>query len=263
MPRNYSLKTTFNSEAELYESIRPTYPEELFEDIIKHTQVDLDSKLLEIGPGTGQATRSFAKRGYDITAVELGEDLANVARKVLSKFKKVRVITSPFEDVELTPNSFDLIYSATAFHWVKPEVKFTKTFNLLVKDGCLAIIDTRHVSDEVGDDFFIASQPIYEKYKPGGKYDKNFKLPIRSDLKADKVDETLFKLVSFNSFPINIKYSGKEYADLQNTYSPVIALPSEQREGFLREIQMLIDNKFGGSILKPLAMTLTIVKKVA
>lgn len=126
MKKDINLRATFNNEAELYYAVRPRYPEKLFDALVENAELQEGAKLLEIGPGTGQATEPLAKRRYDITAIELGTDLAEVARKTLGKYKNVDIITGAFEDVELLPQSFDLVYAATAFHWIKPEVKFIK-----------------------------------------------------------------------------------------------------------------------------------------
>lgn len=261
MSKDINLRATFNNEAELYHAVRPRYPEELFDALIKAAQLQDGARLLEIGPGTGQATEPLARRGYKITAIELGTDLAEVARKALGKNKNVKIIAGAFEDVELPLESFDLVYAATAFHWIKPEIKFSKPHKLLKENGHLAIVGTNHVSDEKGDEFFFASQPIYKKYKPGEKHDDNFRLKRTDELKADEVDENLFIPVLFHAFPLVVPYSAKKYAQLLNTYSPTISMESDQRAGFLEEIEKLIEEKFGGSIQKHFAMTLTIAKK--
>lgn len=259
--KDINLRTTFNKEAELYHAVRPRYPEELFDALVKTAQLWDDAKLLEIGLGTGQATEPLAKRGYEITAVELGSDLAEIARKALEKYKNIKIITGAIEDIELPPRSFELVYAATAFHWVTPEVKFNKPHKLLKTGGHLAIISTHLVSDEDGNEFFFASQPIYKKYKPGGEHDDNFRLSRTAELKADWMEENLFTSVFFNTFPLVVRYSAKEYVQLLNTYAPTILMKPDERAGFLREIKDLIEEKFGGSILKHYVMTLTIAKK--
>lgn len=261
MNKDINLRTTFDNEAELYHAVRPHYPAELFDALVNNTRLKVGAKLLEIGPGTGQATEPLAKLGYEITAVELGADLAEVARKALKEYKNVKIITGAFEDIEFTPESFDLVYAATAFHWIRPEVKFDKPHKLLNSGGHLAIIGTHHVSDEAGDQFFFTSQPIYKKYRPGGSHDDSFRLSRAAELKADKVDENFFIPVFFDTFPLTIRYSAKEYAQLLNTYSPTISMEQSKRAGFLTDIQKLIEEKFGGSIMKRFAMTLTVAKK--
>jgi SAM-dependent methyltransferase len=262
---NLHLKTTFNLEVERYHARRPQYPSELFEKLIAETHLPKDAELLEIGPGTGQATRPFAERGYRITAIELGDELAAKARDVLSGFDNVETITGAFEEVELPSKHFNLVYSATAIHWIKPEFKFVKPHMLLKAGGYLAIIHTEHVSDEAGDKFFFASQPIYQNYhtkdKPINKQG-DFTLPALNTLQPpEKIDEMLFMLESFTVFPVALSYSSQEYIDLLATYSPHLALPEDERAAFLREMKALIDKDFGGRISKCYGMTLTLAKK--
>ena len=260
MSKDINLRTTFNSQALLYHEIRPRYPQALFDTLIRVTNLQNNAHLLEIGPGTGQATEPLAKRGYHITAIELGAELAAVARDVLKKYTNVEVITAAFEEVKFTPASFDLVYAATAFHWITPETRFAKPHRLLKPNGHLAIIHTNHVSDEAGDKFFFASQPLYEKYELDD-LDNEFRLPRAADLTADALDENLFTGIFYQAFPLTVCYTSTEYAQLLSTYSPTISMPPEMRLGFLGDIAQLIDTQFGGSILKHFAMTLMIAKK--
>ena len=258
------LKATFNQAADDYNTYRPHYPPALFDTLITDTQLAPGAQLLEIGPGTGQATLPLAQRGYNITGVELGEHLAAKARIVLKDYKNVSIITAAFEGVGLPLASFDLIFSATAFHWIRPEIKFVKTHQLLRSGGYLAIIHTEHVSDERGDDFFYASEPIYQHFEHNAARNKDptFHLPKLSELRPPELDTNLFTLQNFTSFPLNISYSGAEYAGLLGTYSPTLALPPEKRQQFLAAIKDLINSQFGGRAARNFAMTLTIARKI-
>lgn len=263
---NVSLRTTFNTNAERYHAMRPHYPMELFEKLIADTHLPEHAELLEIGPGTGQATQPLAERSYHITAVELGDEMAAIARASLADYPNVKVITGAFEDVDLPARQYDLIYSATAIHWIKPEYKFVKPHKLLKSGGHLAIIHTEHVSDEQGDKFFFASQPIYQKYHTKDKLinkQGDFTLPRLKDLQPpERIDAALFSPESFTVFPMTLSYTSQEYVDLLATYSPHLALPEDKRTGFLREIKELIDKDFGGRITKHYGMTLTVAKKI-
>ncbi|OVE78548.1 hypothetical protein BVY00_02520, partial [bacterium G20] len=216
--------------------------------------------LLEIGPGTGQATLPLARKGYEITAIELGSNLAEVLHYKLRKYLDTKVIIGAFEEVNLPPESLDLIYSATAFHWVKPEAKYKKTYQLLKPNGYLAIIHTNHISDEKGDSFFDASQPIYDKFFPENKGNK-FRLPHQEGIKPEDIDKKFFKVTFFNLFPLTISYTANEYSQLLNTFSPNLALPSDKRKEFLNEIKGIINEEFNGKIDKAYAMSLTISRK--
>ena len=86
-------RETFDREADVYERIRPGYPEELFQDVIKLSKIPANGDILEIGCGTGQATLPFARRGYSIHCIELGENLAAIAKKNLAQYPNAKVST--------------------------------------------------------------------------------------------------------------------------------------------------------------------------
>ena len=260
-----ALKATFNEDAERYHKYRPHYPQVLFDALVRTTGINATSQLLEIGPGTGQATEVMAKYGCRITAVELGAHLAAKARSVLSGYPNVEVLTGAYEDAPLPAATYDLIYSATAFHWIRPEVRFTKTAQLLKPGGYMAIMYSEHVSDGKGDAFFFASEPIYKKYMWGDAATSahdSFRLPSIGQLQPrPPIDTSLFSLETFTAFPVTITYSAHDYAQLLNTYSPTIALPADRRKKFLAAIEDVINNDFGGSTERHFAMTLAIAKK--
>jgi len=85
------LRAIFDEDAERYDRARPGYPDVLFDDLCELAQLDAGSRVLEIGCGTGQATRRFAQRGMAIVAVELGANLAAVTRRNLAAFPDTRV----------------------------------------------------------------------------------------------------------------------------------------------------------------------------
>jgi len=261
MTRNNSLRHTFDEVALLYNEARPRYPDELFSVLIDVTGLHKGSKLLEIGPGTGQATKPLAKKGFDITAVELGSALAEVARHELHDYKNVQILTGAFEELTLPAKSFDLIFAATSFHWIEQSAKYSKTHSLLKDTGHLAIIHTNHISDEKGDDFFNASQPIFDRYDFTDKHQKP-KLPKSEELKANVIDEKLFRLIHFQLFPITITYSAKEFVRLLNTFSNHLAASKEVQYAFFEEIEDLINNSFQGKIDKYFSMSLTIAEKI-
>ncbi|MFD5246804.1 class I SAM-dependent methyltransferase [Amycolatopsis sp. NPDC058340] len=95
IPANrYELGRVFNEVPELYDRVRPGYPDELFADLGAITGIGKTSSVLEIGCGTGQATRSLAALGCSVTAIEPGADMATLARERMSTLSNVEVETS-------------------------------------------------------------------------------------------------------------------------------------------------------------------------
>jgi SAM-dependent methyltransferase len=110
------LRTTFDEAASLYNEVRPGYPEDLFDDIVSLSGIGPAGRILEVGCGTGQASVPFARRGYRILCIELGENMAALARRNLRGYPQAEVRIGAFEESPLEERAFDLAISATAFH---------------------------------------------------------------------------------------------------------------------------------------------------
>jgi len=108
------------------------------EDVISISSIPAGGRILEIGCGPGNATVPFARRGFEILAVELGSKLSTFARVNCQAYPKVSVLNMAFEDWPLDKGGFDLAISADAFHWVQPEIGYPKVANALKPTGALA-----------------------------------------------------------------------------------------------------------------------------
>jgi SAM-dependent methyltransferase len=122
MPIDRTRRITFEEVAEIYDEVRPSYPEELIEDVLTLSGIPADGRILEIGCGPGNATLPFARRGYSILGIELGERLAALATNNCRAYPGVAIRNVAFEDWELEEKAFDLAIAADALHWIPPEV---------------------------------------------------------------------------------------------------------------------------------------------
>ncbi|MDF2944340.1 MAG: hypothetical protein K0S01_3198 [Herbinix sp.] len=126
--------------ADIYEEVRPSYPERLIQDIIAKTDIKLKDSLLEIGAGTGKATLQFAEKGFEVQAIELGEEMADILKDKCAIFPNVSVDVVAFEDWNNPSNQkYDMIYCAQAFHWIDKSVKYKKCYELLKDNGYLVL----------------------------------------------------------------------------------------------------------------------------
>jgi ubiquinone/menaquinone biosynthesis C-methylase UbiE len=255
------FRSMFDDVAELYDAIRPRYPEALFDELVVAAGLRSGMHLCEIAPGTGQATQTLARRGYRITAVELGANMARIARDRLKDYPNVEIVHSSFEEVDLPVRALDLVFVATAFHWIDPSVRFEKTHALLKHAGHLAIIHRNHVSDGQHDAFTKAAQPIFKRYRRGTAAGARSYDPRRiADLKPEPVDTALFTHTHFRTFPMTARYSVDEYVNLLRTYSPTLAMTPAARRLFLEDIRQLILDDFQGEVLQHYAMSLQVAQ---
>ncbi len=126
--------------AGIYEEIRPSYPEELIHDIITITNIKSEDRILEIGAGTGKATIQFANKGYQIRAIEIGEDMAAILKDKCFDYSNVTIDVASFEDwINTKDQKYDMIYSAQAFHWINKDIKYQKCYELLKDDAYLVL----------------------------------------------------------------------------------------------------------------------------
>jgi 16S rRNA A1518/A1519 N6-dimethyltransferase RsmA/KsgA/DIM1 with predicted DNA glycosylase/AP lyase activity len=101
MAETKQRRVAFDRNAHQYERVRPGYPDELLKDVINLSKIPQNGKILEIGCGTGQATMPFARQGYAIHCIELGANLAAVAKKNLAQYPNAKVSIGSFEEFPL------------------------------------------------------------------------------------------------------------------------------------------------------------------
>jgi len=259
MPRED--RVLFDAVAELYDRARPTYPPEVFDDLVALSGVPGDGHVLEIGCGTGQATRPMAERGYRITAVELGAHLAAVAQRNLAAYPNVDVQTAAFEDWPLPAESFDLAMAVSSFHWLDPAVALAKIAAALRPGGAVAIISGSHVEGGTSQ-FFIDVQDCYERHMPGTPPGLRLTKPEDLPLGAPELDGSgLFEPAQSRRYVWLRDFTTKTYIDELNTYSGHIALSEANRRDLLACIRELIDGRYGGRITKAYVTDLDVARK--
>ena len=259
------LRTTFDGAALLYDEVRPGYPEALFDDVVLLSRIPSGGRILEIGCGTGQATLSFARRGHRILCVELGENLAAVARRNLAAHPLAEVLTADFERWPSPQEAFDLVVSATAFHWLDPCVAYPKIAAALRPGGSVALFWNEHVHSDASGGFFKATQEIYEREAPEIVKPEDSSGPPRPDEVRDRTGEIegtgLFGEVSKRTYRWDESYDAEGYLRVLNTYSGHRGLNQASRERLFRGISGLIENRFGGRIVKGYLTTLYVAHR--
>ena len=248
---NTQLKTTFNTAATLYDEVRPRYPAALIRDVVDFSGLNDHSRILEVGCGTGKATQSFVERGYELVCLDIGTDLIAVAKEKLKTFPNVSFVEQAFETWK-PDGKFDLIISATAFHWVDPKVRYLKASEALKSKGFLAIFSNQHVRKD--EDFFAESQSLYDKYYP--PLTTNRPTHATNFPGAEAFQDSIKRV-----YPWKQTYSSEQYIKLLNTYSDHIALPDENKRLLFEGIVNLIETKYDGQITKHYAAVLDLWEK--
>jgi SAM-dependent methyltransferase len=245
------LRATFESVAEHYHQARPEYPAALLDGLMALAALRPGDRGLEVGCGTGKATAALAARGLAITGVELGPGLAAVARRNLARYPQVTVHQGPFErwPAAGAQPPFDLVFAATAWHWVDPAVRYRRAWELLRPGGHLAFWSATHVLPDGGDPFFADIQDVYEELgealPSGSVWHRPGELPDESEeIRASG----WFDEIEVRQFDWEIEYDAESYIALLDTFSGHITMQPWQRERLYGEIRDRLAQRADGRL---------------
>lgn len=251
MPVIHGLEWTFNTVASTYEKFRPGYPDEVYKTILDYIPLDHSCHAVEVGIGAGQATLPILKTGCDLTAVEYGEQFSELCSVKFKEYPNFSVITSKFEDAAFPDNACDLVYSASAFHWVPESVGYTKVFSMLKCGGAFIRFANHPYRDKGNPSLSAEIDQVYAAYYYQ-YYGKKPEVPMEYSeeqaLQRAKIAEKYgFEDIGYALFHRTRTFSASEYRTLIGTYSDHLAIEETVREAFFSKIEEAI-NHHGGSI---------------
>ena len=155
------IRLSFNEAVEIYDKVRPSYPIDLFDALFQ--MLPSQPEIVEVGPGTGQATKDLLARGASVLAIEIGPEMAAKLRSNLFS-DRLRIEVGDFEVMEIKAGEADAVFSATAYHWITQEAQTDRPAAILRPGGLVAVVDLIQVDSPDDAGFFAAGLPIYERY---------------------------------------------------------------------------------------------------
>jgi SAM-dependent methyltransferase len=255
------MKNIFDRAAREYDEVRPRYPEELIEDVVHISGVPDEGRILEIGCGTGQATIPFARRGYEMLCLDIGRELVAIARENCEPYPRVKIRNISFEEWTPEEGSFDLLISATAFHWIPAEVGYPKAARVLKDTGSIALFWNMHPKPYTG--FFSEVQRVYRSVVPewvdisdGPTTEEKIR-----EREAAIDGSGLFGKVEVRRYPWSRVYTKEQYLKLLDTYSDHRSLEAPRRRELYDGIGELIEEEYGGAVTRPYLSVLYVAKK--
>jgi len=222
------FRKVFDIIPEQFDKYRPTYSQELFDSLIGYAQLGPGKKVLELGPGTGQATAPVLRTGCDYHAIELGEHLYRKMKEKYGKLSNFNIVNDDYITHDFGEEKFDLIYSAATIQWIPEEVAFGKTFSLLKPGGVLAMMLTASEYKSSNEVLFEKIQALYDKYfKPDIPY-------THGGFRYTAAPEYGFTEVERRLFYGRRTYTADEYVGYNGTHCNHIVLPKETKDLFFR-----------------------------
>ena len=252
----------FNNIIADYEFARPGYPINLFEDVLEFAKLSHCARLLEIGAGPGQATDYFVKNGYSVTSLEIGEEQVNFLRAKYASFPNFQAVLSSFEEYVAPQDSFDLVFSATAFHWIDPVFGIPKAYNLLKKGGTLALF--WHLESVISQETELQHElsRIFQYYAP--KLDDYISPQEGEKLHLKRIAQLgtdgLFGPVETKTYRWTEEYKTERYIRLLNSYSDLHEIGDDKRKAVFNDVAAYFES-VGGRIEVPMYVSLYMALK--
>jgi SAM-dependent methyltransferase len=237
-------RLVFGEDAERYDRARPSYPGELVDQLV--AWVGADARVVDVGCGTGKATRLLAQRGMRGVGVEPHPAMAAVARRNLAGWPAWRVDDGGFEEWEPRAGDApaDLVACAQAWHWIDPSVRLHKAWSLLRPGGWLALWWN---SDDPTDRGPVrrALDEVYRRLEPGMGI-----LPSCGNLPRPGHDDPIPDGLAFGPavdrvIPWTRTYTTAEWVDLLQTHSNHRLLPPERLARLLDAVAAALDEHGG------------------
>lgn len=253
------FEKTFDHFAQAYDSSRPMYVTELFKDLFAYSAINSESHVLEIGMGTGKASEAILNSGCHLVGLEPGIHLAEVANKKFQKYPNLSIVNATFQDYECCNEYFDLIYAATAFHWIPEEYGYRRVYELLKHGGTFARFAYHAGADKKRKELTAQIQECYRKYTPWGDEAKEY-----SEEDAKKLAQIARKYgftdIEHRMYYFTKDFTADEYMGLLRTYPDHMKIEEVNRRKLFQEIHCAIVRN-GGVITVYYTMDLELARK--
>ncbi len=254
-PDRRELGRVFDEVPELYDRVRPTYPDALFADLVAITGLRETSSVLEVGSGTGKATRSLAALGCSVTAVEPGEGMVELARQRLASLRNVEIETSTFEDWDDRGRHFDVLVAASSWHWVDPSIGWRRAHDVLRPGGWMALLGNVVFRRPGESEVYAETTDLHERFSPGNP-DWGHP-PLEDEVRATddgwgtvKDPGSWFGPPIVRWYPGVQRLDGDGFADLLRSQSPYRRLDPDVREPLIDAIAERIRTRMGNQAFR-------------
>lgn len=248
------FRKTYDTIPEQFDKWRPRYCDELFADVIDYAKINAGKSVLEIGPGTGQATEPFLKTGCNYLAIELGENFVEFTKNKFVSYRNFNIVNDDFETHDFGSQKFDLVFSAATIQWIPEKICFPKVYNLLKSGGTLAMFMTRTDEKAPNGALYDEIQKVYDEHF-------HVKTNYTCRLNYDNVVNYGFVDYNYRDWNKTRVYTAEEYIEyLASTQVEHITLQEPYKSSFYNGVRKAIIDA-GNKILLNDTIALYLAKK--
>lgn len=251
-------RTWYSPVADIYYKARPHYPKELINRAVALAELSSDATILEVGCGPGNATVDFAQFGFSITCLEPNQNFCHLVQRNCATYPKVEICNTSFEEWELEANSFNAVLSANAFHWIPPDIRYSKAAEALRDNGFLILL--WNMTPEPRYEVYQAIEEVYQAYAPSlVRYEgAETQAGILRGFGQDVLNSGCFRELVTEQIACRVTYSINDYLNLLSTFGRFEPQAKELLFAGLRE---KLEN-FGDSVQLSFLSAVHVARKV-
>jgi SAM-dependent methyltransferase len=238
----------FDALVDAYDAGRPTYPPQLYDAIERLTGPLLGADVIEIGAGTGIATRALHNRGARVVAVDIG---AQMLRRLRDRRADLPAVLATAEALPFADDTADLVCAAQAWHWVDADRAGPEARRVLRPGGALAVWWNNVTAD--GTPWFEEQQARIEEMNPA--YSRDYReRPYAESLASYFSSVETFTTAWSRTLPI------EDYLVWLRSKSYVAAI-GERLPQFLADEEASLLTAFpDGQVIEPFAVRLLVAR---
>jgi SAM-dependent methyltransferase len=256
-------RRVFGSDPETYDRARPGHAERVYEILVERCGLGPGTRVLEVGPGTGQATRRLLELGAEpLVAIEPNEELARYL--ALSVGDRVDIRVTALEDAELDESSFDLATAASSFHWIEEALGLAALLRALRANGWVALWWTGFGDPSRPDPFRDATTELMAdmpRSPVGSHRGGNTPAEGGSARWLSALEAAGLVDASHERIPWSKTFDAKGMREVFSTFSPLLVVDEERRTRTLDELERIARDDFGDRVTKPLVTALYTARK--
>lgn len=228
------FRKVFDTIPDQFDKYRPRYSQELFDALIEYAEIGEGKDVLEIGPGTGQATDPILNTGCNYNAIELGEHLYSKMKSKYGNYDNFSIVNDDFITHDFSEQRFDMIYSAATIQWIPEEIAFKKTFELLKPGGTLAMMLIVADYKTTNEDLYAKIQEVYNAYfKPETQY-------THGKFHYTNAPDYGFTEIERHDFGGIREFTADEYVAFCGTHCDHIVIPEPYRTPFFEGLRSAV-----------------------
>ena len=171
---------------------------------------------------------------------------------------------SPFEEVAFGDESFDLVVSATAFHWLEPATRVEKLWQVLKPGGYVALFWNTFQDLTKADPFHEATERLFAGVSTSPSNRPN-EMPFALDRRAREEEflhEGRFALAVYLELHWTLTLDAQQMRLLYESFSQIARLPTDKRTALLEALVNVAESEFKGIVNRNMTTPLYLFRKI-